>query len=317
MIVPLVMGCGALALARLARGSVVGASDPVIEGPEDTTTSGVRYDATEDPMVAEMLSEDDEAPDTEPAGPAPGRVVISTMALTSLPPEWAGWVLREWSGKPGSSGVPGWSDLAMGMRSGQTGRLLPSLLESWRLAPDSVVVAVGFSAGSNSGLRELLRNADDRAQIAAAVAIDGAHWNVKKISDAPAVADYWDFKGEAGPFAAAAIEAARTGKPFLMTASQVGRPTNQTTMTREAAKTLRAYVESQTGLAPGAAPAPFAGELSGTVKGQTVTKSPVESWAQGGFTVGLYPGNGPNDHIWQADAIGKAALSWLRNRNIA
>lgn len=306
MIGPLVIGGLALALHRIGQsGQTVGADTM----PEDDAENGVAYDAGEDPEVLAMLAEGDE-PTPAPLSDAPGKVVISTMALSTLPGDWAGWTLREWAGTPQASGHPGWSDLAASKRN-KAGRVLPTLLREWRLDPDSIVVCVGFSAGSNSGLRELLRNADDRAQIAAAVALDGAHWNVKATSDNPPKSAYWDWAGEAGPFEAMAL----SGKPFVATASAVGRPGQKLTMTREGLRSIGSALEAA-GIPKTAAPAEWTRALTGTASGQTITRAPVESWRQGGFVVALYDGARPADHVWQAGAVARNALEWVRAQGI-
>lgn len=248
------------------------------------------------------------------------KVIISTMAGAGdhLPPDWAGWKSFEWAGKPNGRGGTGWSDYAAALRDRTTGRLLPNLLKNYRMSPDSMVVGVGFSAGSNDGLRELLRNEDDRKQMVAAVAIDGAHWNQKK-KGATDPNDFWDWKGEAGPFDQMAQLAAKTGKPFVATASQVAGPVvpNQIlSMTREALQGVAGTVLSSTGVAKSSPAGAFAVPLTGMVKGQNMTKAPVDGWTQGGYAVSLWPGNGPNDHIWQAQVLVPQALAYLRTQGI-
>lgn len=245
------------------------------------------------------------------------KVVISTMALGVLPPDWGGWKLIEWAGKPGG-GAPGWSDYAASLRDRTTGRLLPNLLRNYNLAPDSMVVGVGFSAGSNSGLRELLRNEGDREQIAAAVGIDGAHWNQKK-KGAITPDQFWDWKGEAGPFDQMAQLAARTGKPFVATASQVAAPVvgqQILSMTKEALQAVSGTTQQATGTAKGSIPSMFLGTLTGTVKGQQMSKIALDGWSQGGFVATMWPGNQANDHIWQAQVMVPQALSYLRTKGV-
>ena len=247
------------------------------------------------------------------------KVVISTMATGGvLPVDWAGWKSFEWSGKPTARGYTGWSAVAAALRDRGTGRLLPNLLKNYNMSPDSMVVAVGFSAGSNDGLRELLRNAEDRNQIVAAVAVDGAHWNQKK-QGATDPKDYWDWKGEAGPFDQMAQLAATSGKPFVTTASMVAAPVvpkQILSTTREALASISGTTLGATGIAKSSPPGMFAVPLTGTVKGQQVSKAPIDGWSQGGFVASVWPGNQPNDHIWQANTLVPQALAYLRAKGI-
>jgi hypothetical protein len=202
----------------------------------------------------------------------------------------------------------------MALRDRKSGRLLPNLLKTWQLDPESAVVAVGFSAGSNSGLRELLRNADDRAQIQGAIALDGAHWNQKKLgTDDPG--EYWDWIGEAGPFHEMQMLSARTGKPFILSASAVGRPGPQLSMTREALSAV-ARTLSAAGFTREDAPPSLSGEITGTDQGRTITRAPVASWRYGGAVTLLYPGDQAADHRWQIAAVAPLALRHLRSEGV-
>ena len=313
---PLILGLGALGLMSASRSSSPTVSDPLPIEVDDTDVepfyaSGRPVMSDEEEPLDEEFAGDPEPQDTSSP---PSKVVIDMMGLGGLPPEWSGWKFIEWSGQTQGGGYSSWVPLAQQLRD-SAGRILPNLLRKYGMDPSSAVVAVGFSAGSNNGLRELLRNSEDRKQIIGVLAIDGAHWNVRKVSDTPAIGDYWDWKGEADPFAQTALEAANGGRPFLATASQVARPGAALTMTREGLRSVSSWLDSQ-GASRGPAPAPFNGEIKATVNNREVSKSPVDSWSQGNFVVSLWPGNQPADHVWQARAIGREGLAWLRSRGV-
>lgn len=105
-------------------------------------------------------------------------ILISCMALATLPGGWLGQTPRflQWPGET-SGAHPDWTSAADRLRKGahRKGRLLPSLLAHYRMPTDARCAVVGFSAGSNSGCHELLRNSEDRDQIDAVCQIDGWH----------------------------------------------------------------------------------------------------------------------------------------------
>lgn len=87
--------------------------------------------------------------------------------------------LIEWQGEqPPGGGHPSWARAAEALR-GTDGALLPGLLRSFGASDSARIAVVGFSAGSNSGVRELLRSPLDRARIDAVFAIDGIHAQVR------------------------------------------------------------------------------------------------------------------------------------------
>jgi hypothetical protein len=147
------------------------------------------------------------------------NIILSMMGINSknLPAAFKLWRIVEWPGE--GSGHPSWAQLAARLRS-PDGRLLPTLAKMYRFESANQVVAVGFSAGSSSGCRELLRHPLDRAALAAAVLCDGAHAALKtwlKYDPAAPEKYFADWKTQVAPLR----DAFSDGMAVFMTASQV------------------------------------------------------------------------------------------------
>ena len=143
-------------------------------------------------------------------------VVLSFMALKGLPPVLGDARLIEVGGEiaPGHH-HPGWEWLAS-LR--QDGELLPSLLNHYGVGDARRVAAFGFSAGSNAGLREVLRDDRDRNRLSFVAAIDGLHPEL----DADGQFRFFDQQVE--PFYSYAVDAAWSTRVLVATASNVAAP---------------------------------------------------------------------------------------------
>lgn len=188
-------------------------------------------------------------------------VVISCMALRGVP-DWLPWPggvpsFIEFAGQmPAAGGHPTWGAVAQRYRD-PSGQLLPGLFRAYRawlgfeLADVGRIAVVGFSAGSNSGVRELLRNPVDRGRISFVAAIDGEHPNLAATppTDAQRATDplsrYADFAGELGGLVDVATQAALDAGPaVVVTASSVAAPSPVNSDTRSALFDLQWAVES-------------------------------------------------------------------------
>jgi len=162
-------------------------------------------------------------------------LIISCAGLRRLPDglPWSGEppVLLEWPGAPTPSGHPSWKAAASALR-GSDGAMLDALVSRYRrfigadLAGISRIAVVGFSAGSNSGVRELLRSPLDRARISFVAAIDGMHpmFARRRIrtDETNPEAHYADWAGQMAPFAEYGLLAAEDqGCAMVCTASGV------------------------------------------------------------------------------------------------
>jgi hypothetical protein len=236
----------------------------------------------------------------------PKKFIISMMGLRSAPPGFEDWKIIEWPGE--GPGHPSWFQKAARLR--RNGRLLPVLMEQFQIPADAEIGAVGFSAGSNSGMREILRDSADRKRLSFAVAADGFHAAIK---DPRARTDdprtwFFAFNEQVAPFANAALEAAKGGTPFVQTASTVAAP-NKTMATSELGviaidSLIRGAGESE--FRP--LPAPLEAvsddiELGGRYSGE-----------KGQYVNIVVKGNSAADHIFQANAVIPAAMKWIKTR---
>ena len=164
-------------------------------------------------------------------------VVISCMGMRKAP-DWLPWagsppIMLEWAGVPTASGHPSWQRAALPLRASD-GSILPSLFARYRrylgfdLDQVERIAAVGFSAGSNSGIRCLLQSELDRARLDFVAAVDGMHPTLaptqrgvhRPHSDDPRE-DFVSWERQMGPFAAFADLAAQRACGFVATASSV------------------------------------------------------------------------------------------------
>jgi hypothetical protein len=249
-------------------------------------------------------------------------ILLNLMALRQVP---QGFDAIDWM-PPATDyragGHPTWVHDANRLRSG-SGPLIPALLRRYGRPEDSDVLAIGFSAGSNSGLRELLRDPQDREQLVGVVALDGLHSSLKTwVKDAPSVRDrYADWTGQMSPFEDYMRRAADGDKLMVATASDVAAPPGGITKTRDA------WLDIVTDLANLGVPVhPLASSLQETLTG---TDGRSVSWFPApGATLGdrgyvlFFEGNQARDHVQQAQAVapwilGKFVLPFLAERNIA
>jgi len=151
-------------------------------------------------------------------------VIFSMMGITSL--DW--WPnperprLIEWPGE--GSGHPSWKAKADRMRDGK-GAMLPRLFAEYGVPDGARVAFVGFSAGSNSGLRAVLQSRQDRARIDFVGSFDGLHLTLKDKS-------VWDPAKPLSPFFADQVDgfvdyamgAAEGMRGMVITSSDVAAP---------------------------------------------------------------------------------------------
>ncbi len=267
----------------------------------------------------------------------PGHdVLISCMALQSVP-DWIAWPdgapsLLEFAGQsPPGGGHPGWGATAARYRDA-SGQLLPNLFRAYArylgfdVATAGRVGVVGFSAGSNSGVRELLRNPRDRARISFVLAVDGLHPNLSaagagRISRTRTAA-YADWSSEVGGLEDAATQAALDAGPLvIVTASDVAASSSTNAKTASALSDLEWVVMNNVQLSghrvvQPTVPGPFPPR----------TTSPVlragEAYPQPRFVSGCrrfvalyYDGAQARDHVLQArivtpDVLEAFCLPW-------
>lgn len=197
----------------------------------------------EDDMVSAEPSDETEAEAYD--------LLISVMGLRGLPEGWKAPapLIREWAGKvkPGHSHAT-WDHVADRLRD-IDGRLIPNLIRQWglELAGLRRLGLVGFSAGSSSGLRELLRHPEDRSLVDAVIAADGLHAALRPSpSDETIQGQYWDFDGQLGPFLEMARLGSREGGPIVMfTATDIARPSSGITKTSEAMSDVWTILQSE------------------------------------------------------------------------
>lgn len=196
-LVPLVLsGAGLLAAMAASRRSVTSSRAPTPETPSQVVPGG---------FAPVWLGGDTD-------------LVLSFMALRELPPSLSHARLLEVPGQvaPGHH-HPGWEWL----NSYRTGEgLLPGLLAHFGIAPSSVhrLAAFGFSAGSNAGLREVLRDDQDRARLSFVAAADGLHPELNPDGS------FRFFDQQVEPFLAYATDAAWSTRVLVATASNVAAP---------------------------------------------------------------------------------------------
>lgn len=234
-------------------------------------------------------------------------VIFSMMGLRAVPKGFEGWRLIEWPGE--GAGHPSWAALAQRLRSGD-GRLLPALRRLYSVDESARIGVVGFSAGSNSGVREMLRSPADRASYAFVLAIDGLHASIKPGSrwreDDP-VSWFWSFREQVEPFAAMAAEAAQGRGIFVQTASRVAAPNPQLSSTEQGVNAISVYL-SQRGLNEyRELPTSFEDleklEYGGIVSGDA-----------GRYLSCVLGGSDAAAHVYQSRVVTPLALEWVRTR---
>lgn len=234
-------------------------------------------------------------------------VLISCMALAQLPDLFnkaPGFL--QWAGQA-TGGHPDWQKPADSMRKGawRKGRLLPTLLGMYGFPKDARVAAVGFSAGSNSGLRELTRNEEDRAQIDTILAVDGFHpMKHPNPKGSGAAQQFAAYDQQIAGIAEFAITAAHGGKVYAQTSSQVATPNPGVFATWEAMPLLHDLVLDQVPArlhSPAALPSGFPNRTSDPKlkTGETYPK-PLAVAGNANFVQLYYPGAGKRAHQLQA-----------------
>jgi hypothetical protein len=193
-------------------------------------------------------------PPPRPPPPPPDRLtstgdtmdlVISAYALNATTfaaafPDGKRPRLIEWPGEqPPGGGHPSWSRIAMAMRD-ENGDIIPALLRAYSAQDSKRIAVVGFSAGSNSAVRELLRSPRDRRRIDAVFAIDGIHAQVRDESAAYPHA-FADPSQPAG-LLSMMMTAAQNQKLCVVTASDVAKPCSTCAKTSWALGRLTAVV---------------------------------------------------------------------------
>jgi len=137
-------------------------------------------------------------------------------------------------------GHPSWDWLES--KRDPSGRLIPSLLKWYKAGSPERIAIVGFSAGSNSGLRQLLRHPQDREAVSFMASIDGLHpvtsWDGKTLAN-PAI--------QFEPFSKYSIMAARSNGYAVFTANNLAPPTTTTWSTPQAMKAINKEVVAKAG----------------------------------------------------------------------
>lgn len=249
-------------------------------------------------------------------------LVISCMALAKIPsgvnfakpPRILHWMPPTTPGKH-----PSWTPQADAWREPpyRKGRLLPELCSRFGIDFDAVerIAAFGFSAGSNNGLRELLRNVDDRQRFSAVFAVDGLHPNLRPVplGTGPR-ARYAAWDAELEPFADFATAAAFGERLAVFTASDVAAPSKLNGKTADVTRDLVLDVRDRTnaaGLPPWTGPL----EPAGAFPTGTGSPKPIDRAGSRGFACYWYAGADAAAHIRQGKLVTadlwRDFLAWL------
>jgi hypothetical protein len=241
-------------------------------------------------------------------------LLISCMGVKRMP-DWLPWAdappaLLEWPGVPTASGHPSWKGAARRLRDSD-GALLPRLLATYRrflgfdLSGVNRIAVVGFSAGSNSGVRELLRSPLDRARIGFVAAIDGLHpmFRHRRIRTGQTDPEqlYADWSGQMGPFADYALLAAEDqGAAMVCTASQV-RASPSVAPSYLALSSLYQWIAARSSAAgPWLPPAFPPRQSSPVLRAGEAYPTPIDVQGARRFVAAWYPGQTPRAHELQA-----------------
>lgn len=253
-------------------------------------------------------------------------LVISCMASSKIP---AGVAFQNptkilhWMPSTPTSGHPSWTPDADKLRAPpyRKGRLLPNLVAQFSKSIGAGwndigrICALGFSAGANNGLRELLRNEEDRQRIDVLFSVDGLHANLK-----PGVAysatnwrgRYADWDKEMEPFADFATAAACGERLAVFTCSNVASPAGGVvTKTADALNDLLLDVETRAPCKPLPGPTYPAGSFPTTVG----APQPLSKEGFRALHVLFYQGNDKQAHITQGtkvtDDLWRDFLQWV------
>lgn len=246
-------------------------------------------------------------------------VLISCMGLRKVP-DWLPWageppIMLEWPGVP-TGGHPSWQQAARTVR-GSDGAILRPLFARYRpylgfgLEQAGRIAAVGFSAGSNSGIRALLESPLDRARLDFVAAVDGMHPTLapelrgvrRPVSDDPR-ADFRAWDQQMGPFAEFADLAAQRACGFVATASSVAPTRREISTTAQALSALFAFVSQTTGGVPARLPATYPPRTdSPALRSGEQYPMPYSIVSVGDFVAMHYPGDQKRDHVLQAQVV--------------
>lgn len=243
-------------------------------------------------------------------------ILLSLYALREKPPGFEDFRLIEWTPAT-SGGHPSWFSEASQMRD-KNGSLWHALRRRFGIPEDPpMFVVVGFSAGSNSGLREVLRSSLDRSRIHAALSLDGLHASTKSWIKADPAKDprerYFDWGGQLGPFLDAATEmGSDPARVFVATASDVARPGKDLTKTVEAWRDIYRILQIE-GVPTLAGAGDVPPTLAASDRGAPVVLEPGLAYRVGERSTRPSPflpfkGAQARDHVQQAQAVGPWAL---------
>lgn len=235
----------------------------------------------------------------------PDHVLFSCMAL-NVPglAELESWPAKpgviEWmprTVKPGSH--PSWIDDGMAYRDPSTKRLLPRLLQMFGRRDPSRIAAFGFSAGSNSGVRELLRSPEDREALSMVAMVDGLH----AMKAMPALYNpedprtfFVDWAGQVAPCAEYALRAARGQAVMVLTGNNIVPIPDTNTRTAEGMQHVFKWVEKQSGIKP-------YNEKVVRVFADLGEPTPAYLFGRGNLFCFGYNGTQAKDHIAQAKVV--------------
>lgn len=200
---------------------------------------------------------------------------------------------------------PSWTTDADKLRDPpyRAGRLLPNLInwfsKSLGFNFDHVdrICAIGFSAGANNGLRELLRNKDDRERLDVLLSVDGMHPNLAPVAGATIESKYADWQKEMEPFADFATASALGERLAVFTASDVAAPAPTNAKTANALADLVHVVQGRV--------SPWVDPLIPPGVFPSASSSPKPSASAGcrGFDVFWYAGKDKQAHITQGTKV--------------
>lgn len=246
-------------------------------------------------------------------------VLISCMGLRKVP-DWLPWageppIMLEWPGTP-TGGHPSWQRAARGVR-GSDGAILPPLFARYRqylgcdLDRVRRIAAVGFSAGSNSGIRALLESELDRARLDFVASVDGMHptlapaqRGVHRPHAADPRDDFADWNRQMGPFAAFADLAAQRACGFVATASSVAPARRDIATTSQALSALFAVIAQAAGPSSPRLPAAYPPRTeSPALRRGEPYPLPYSIEGAGDFVALMYPGDQTRDHQLQAQVV--------------
>lgn len=243
----------------------------------------------------------------------PGVCVLSTMAINQHGlNELNSWPtvpgVIEWMPPNPGGGHPSWQNDAFRLRDPATGRVVPRVLKMFGASEPSKIAAFGFSAGANSGLREVLRSKEDREAISFCASIDGIHAvlsyagvNAMKtgtaaVSDPRAIFKYWD--QQVSPLAEYALSAARGERILFVTGNNLAPPETPepVSSTPFGMKWIYEWLKEQSGVKP-------YNEKGARAFADLGTPMPAMMFGRGQCYFFVYTGTRREDHIEQANVI--------------